>query len=198
MSNYKNFIQDFPVRCGEILKRYKEPERKRGREVTFMLTITATAILIPFERLKKHKDIKHPSGDKERYVKATGKFNEICGKKFLQSVLWKDEVKSWKIGEVEEAKVKEAPEEWAQSSLSLSENIKVGEIVNILRNAFAHGSIFTLPNAKDQIENTIFLSRIMNGCKFSGKYRFLTVLPEDFYEFLVKWIQFLQNELKLH
>lgn len=198
MSNYKNFIQDFPVRCGQILEEYRKQAQKSGREVTHMLAIAAAALPIPFERLRKPPEgIKHPSGEKEKYEKATGKFSEICDKKFLQSVLWQDEARSWEFGEVEEKEVKKEPEQWARYSQSLYGEVKVVDILEHIRNALAHGSVFTLPNREDQIENIIFLSRIMDGCNFTGKYGFLTVCPKDFNKFLVKWIQFLQNELKL-
>ena len=71
--------------------------------------------------------------------------------------------------------------------------MKVVKILTYVRNALAHANIYSLPNKADQIENVIFLSRIMNGCKFSGKYVFLTVSSEDFYKFLVKWIHFLET-----
>lgn len=201
MSNYKNFIQDFPVRCGEILEEYKEQAKKSDREVTHMFAIAAVALTIPFERLRKPPErIKNPSGDKQKYKEADGKFGNLCKQPFLQSNLWKDEVKSWKVGEVLAEDVKQEPENWAQCSQSLPVNAKVVEVLEHIRNALAHGNIFTLPNLSppsDEIENIIFLSRIMNGREFTGKYNLLTVSPGDFNEFLVKWIYFLKNELKL-
>jgi hypothetical protein len=32
MSEYKNFIQDFPARCGEILESYQKRSTFQGRE----------------------------------------------------------------------------------------------------------------------------------------------------------------------
>jgi hypothetical protein len=218
MSVYKNFIQDFPDRCDKILKEYRSHAEKSGLEATLMLAIASVAIPIPFERLRKPPGgIKHPSGDKEKHSKASGKLAEICGKKFIQSALWEKAVSSWEIGEVDarEAKKKD-PELWDASYNSLSGDFKVIEILEHIRNALAHGNIFTSPNGKKQIKRIIFLNRIMSAksltdnylkaCllkffrrsrpKFTGKYKVLKVSPNDFNDFLINWIQFL-SELKL-
>jgi hypothetical protein len=198
MSNYKNFIQDFPTRWGQILIEFEEQAQHRGREVTLVLAIAAVAIIIPLERLRKPPDgVQNPFGDKEKYKKATGKFNEISDKKFLQSILWENEVESWKIGIVDEKEVKNEPEKWAISSRSLPSEVKVKEILKHIRNALAHGNIFTLSDKNNQIENIIFLSRIMNDSVFSHQYSFLTVSPENFNQFLAKWVIFIRDELKL-
>ena len=198
MSNYKNFIKDFPTRCGEILEEYRSPASKNGREVTLMFAIASVAITIPFERLRKPSDgIKHPSGDKKKYKEAAGKFANLCDRKFLESCLWKNASGSWKEGQVKKEDVKHEPESWITDSMKLAEVMKVKEVLEHIRNALAHGSIFTLPDAYDQIENIIFLSRIMNGKNFSGNYKMLIVSAEDFYKFIVKWMSFLKNELKI-
>ena len=99
MSDYKNFIQDFPNRCGQILGEYNMQTIKSGREVTHILAIASAALLIPFERLRKPTGCqKHPSGDKERYPRASSKLSHLIDQKFLSSELWKGEVSSWKTG----------------------------------------------------------------------------------------------------
>ena len=198
MSNYKNFIQDFPERCAEILKEYRNHARKNGREVTHMFAIASCAITIPFERLRKPSDgAEHPSGDKKKYEKAAGQFDNLCGKYFLGSCLWKDASKSWKTGQVKREDTAHETESWITDSKSLTKDMKVKEVLEHIRNALAHGSIFTLPDNIDQIKNIIFLSKIMNGRSFSGNYKMLMVSAEDFYEFIVKWVSFLKHELKI-
>ena len=204
--DYKNFIQDFPIRCGEILEKYREQDRKNGREVTHMFAIAAAAIPIPFARLSENE---HPSPDKKKYEQAVGKFTNLCDQYFLGSCLWedKDEARSWKSGQVSKEDVKEGPEYWRiRDCSSLTGDIKVKEILKIIRNALAHGSIFTRPNKEtDQIEKIILLSKILVERKingnvkriFNGNYDTLTVSPEDFFEFLVNWVSFLRDELKI-
>jgi len=198
MSNYKNFIKDFPIRCGEILKEYRSHAQKNGREVTHMFAIASAAITIPFERLKKSSDgTGHPSGDKKKYKEAAGKFANLCDQYFLSSCLWKDASKSWKTGQVKREDVTNGPESWRNNSTSLTEDIKVKKVLTYIRNALAHGSIFTLPDSDDQIENIIFLSKIKNGKNFYGNCKMLMVSAEDFYKFIVKWVSFLKHELKI-
>ena len=194
--NYKDFIKDFPIRCGEILEEYRIHTRKNGREVTHMFAIASAAITIPFERLRKPSDgIEHPFGDKKKYQKAAGQFNNLCGNYFLRSCLWEDASKSWKIGQIKKEDVPNKLE--SRITESLTEFVKVEEILVHIRNALAHGSIFTFPDAEEQIEDIVFLSKIMEGRSFSGNYKMLRVSAEDFYEFLVKWVSFLKNELKI-
>jgi len=52
MSNYNNFVSDFPGRCAELLKEYERSARLRKREVTLMLCIAMPSIVVPLERLK--------------------------------------------------------------------------------------------------------------------------------------------------
>ena len=193
--DYKNFIQDFPIRCGKILEEYRCQELLKGREVTHMFAIAAAMITIPFARLCERT---HPSTNKKKYEQAVGKFANLCDQYFLGSCLWEDkgEARSWKFGQVSKEDVKEGPEYWIRDSSSLTEDIKVKKILKIIRNALAHGSVFTLP-AKEQIEKIIFLSKIRVRGKFTKNYNMLTVSPEDFYGFLVNWVSFLRDELKI-
>jgi len=198
MSNYKNFIQDFPERCGEILADYRSQARNNGREVTHLFAIAAAALLIPFERLRKSATgNKHPSRDKEIYESAAGKFAKLCDKSFLNSELWNVGARSWKVYKIMGYEVERGPEGWLPlDGETLPDQFKVVGVLEHIRNALAHGSIFTLPDVDDQIENIIFLSEERDKGKFTGNYISLTVSPEDFTEFLMYWIRFL-SQLKL-
>jgi hypothetical protein len=190
MSNYRNFIQDFPTRCEEILTDYKDRACKNGREVTHMFAIASAAITIPFARLIEGK---HPSRDKKNCQQAASKFANLCDKYFLSSSLWGTSTKSWKSGLVKKDDIERDKEYWITNALSLRDDIKVLEVLNIIRNALAHGSIFTLPKNDDQIENIILLSKEKIGKKFTGDFNLLMVSAEDFNKLLVKWIDFLNN-----
>lgn len=192
MSNYKDFIQDFPVRCSEILEEFRKQAEKSDREVTHMLAIASVALTFPFERLRKRK---HPSADNQKYKQAAEIFYEICSEKFVHSVLCAG---SWNIGEIVAEETMKDSELWEGRYESLPEDASVKKILTHIRNALAHGSIFTKPDEQNQIKTIIFLSEIRNNKnKFTGKYKVLTISPSDFNIFLVKWIHFLQNNLKL-
>ena len=190
MSNYRNFIQDFPIRCEKILKDYKDCACMKGREVTHMFAIASAAITIPFARLREKE---HPSRDKKNCQQAASKFANLCDKYFLSSSLWGTSTKSWKSGLLKKDDIERDKEYWITNALSLRDDIKVLEVLSIIRNALAHGSIYTLHNNDDQIENIILLSKEKIGEKFTGDFNLLMVSVEDFNELLVKWIDFLKN-----
>ncbi|MBN1796006.1 MAG: hypothetical protein JW804_04975 [Sedimentisphaerales bacterium] len=195
MSNYDNFIEDFPSRCGTILEKYRKDACKNGLEVTHMFAIASASITIPFARLR---DNNHPSGDKMNghYGKAVSKFNKLCGKYFLKSRLWNVDLESWQMGEVKKENLWQDTDQWKNNAHPLSKDVKVKKVLSIVRNALAHGSIFTYPrkqNPEDQIEHIIFLSKIRNDNKPTGNYDMLMVHPDDFFDFLVKWIDFLKD-----
>ena len=52
MSEYRDFVSDFPSRCAELLSSFEQQARHRRREVTLMLCVAAPTIIVPLERLK--------------------------------------------------------------------------------------------------------------------------------------------------
>lgn len=197
MSNYKNYIQDFPIRCGEILTNFQELSKKNNGEITLLFMVAAAAIPIPFEHLKKPTDrIKHVAHEREKYQAATGKFSNLCGQNFLGSDLWSDKPESWMIGEVDSEQFYNELESWVGKRVELRNDQKVIDILRLLRNAFAHGNIFTLESHTDEIQEIVFLEKIMKNRSFTGKYKFLTVTPRDFRKLMMGWIKFL-SELQI-
>jgi hypothetical protein len=74
MSNYNNFVQDFPKRCDELLCHFIKPASGRDREVTLMLAVASAGFVIPFERLRQPTDPQrqHPARDRERFEEYSG------------------------------------------------------------------------------------------------------------------------------
>jgi hypothetical protein len=190
VSVYQNFICDFPDRCNRILSDYEHLAVFRGLEVTAMLAIASAGLLIPYERLKK---CNHPSKDRVKFDAAAKKFDEICRKDFLEDFLG-GKPGSWGYGEISDDTG--MVEEWKDSAAPLNEmekGIITGErkrkkrtqyILGCLRNALAHGNIFTPGGGK--IDDIVFLSRIEQNHK---EYSVLVVSPPDFRKFLQKWFQ---------
>lgn len=194
MSEYKNFIQDFPIRCGQILEDYEYRAKSTGREVTHILAIASAALNIPYERLRRTSGrLEHPSEDKYKYPRAVGKFDNTLDKEFLLSEMWMGGIESWKIGEILADDVNKSPEDWMIGATPLPDHLKVRNVLEHIRNALAHGSIFTLPNEIDEIQNIIFLSEEKDRRQSTGKYILLAVIPEDFTLFIKKWIKFMST-----
>ena len=199
MSNYKNFIQDFPQRCGSILDGYKDQAKKSGLEVTHMLAIASAAITIPFERFRKPKHKrKHPSNEREMYHSATNKFANFCDKEFLKSSLWENETNNWYYGIIKEKKLNDQPESWIAKAKKLPSDFKIIYLLNHIRNSISHSSIYASSDEKDNIDNLILLNKFLEKGKFNGDYSYVKVSVTDFNKFLINWIKFLSDEIKLN
>lgn len=188
MSAYENLIKDFPQRCLDILKKFEKQAKKFDLEVTLMLAVASASLVIPYERLE---DYENPSGDAKKYVKAKGKFANECGNKNFLNWVTQEESKSWKFKELDLNTVKQPPESWLIDVQPLPRDRKVGYVLNHLRNAFAHGNIFILSESKN-IKSLIFLCERKNNNTVEG-YNLIEVLPEDFYDFLERWVDFLKS-----
>lgn len=191
MSNYNDFISDFPQRCGEILSQHEYFARLRGREVTLLLSIASVSILVPYERLARpHREgFAHPSGDRIRFRPAQEQFDKLLEATFIQSPLWNNTIPhSWKYEESVE--VSHEPDFWPElrNPRSLSNNKQVRSVVKHIRNALAHGNIFT--RGWPRIDTIIFLSQ---ASRDTYRFNLLSVSPNDFRSFLTKWIQFLES-----
>ena len=191
MSEYENLIQDFPQRCKNILEAFVKQAKEMDREVTLMLAVVSASLVIPYERLG---DFENPSGDAKKYFQAKSKFANECGNKVFLDWVPGKESKSWKFTELDLNAVNQSPASWLRNIQPLpkeGEVGKVGYVLYHLRNAFAHGNIFTLAESK-QIKSLIFLCKRKNNNTVEG-YNLIEVLPEDLYVFLEKWIQFLAS-----
>lgn len=181
MSEYMNFIQDFPTRCGEILESYQKRATFQGREVTLMLSIASSGFLVPYERIRA----KHPSGDASRYNKICTEIKSLFNTKFNDSSLLEDASGVWWFGKL--ASHNGMPDDWPEmrNLQQVSNKEKTREILYHLRNALAHGNIFTMGK---KIEKIIFLSTKEQD---SPQFYYLAVTPNDFSAFLTNWFKFL-------
>ena len=189
MTNYNNFIQDFPTRCCEILDRYKGPALLDGREVTLTLAIATSGLVVPFERLCPQE--RSPYYDRYDYTKAASQFDRLCIENFLSSQLWKEDVGSWSFEEL--SSVAGDPDSWLELQeprTPLNSCKTVRDILEHLRNALAHGNIFTFPKGASDIEFIVFLSR---QSRTSSDFNFLCVSPQDFQKFLRHWFVFISK-----
>ena len=199
MTAYKNFIKDFPERCCEILDQYETDALSRGREVTLTLAMAASGFVVPYERLRpRPQEGEPPYPDRGIYEQAASQLDSLLTEKFLGSCLWKEEANPWSFGKLKS--VAEGPDAWPelQERKPLGPNKKVSSTLTHLRNALAHGNIFTFPKDdpdkddpnKDNpdIELIIFLSK---PSMESPEFNFLCVSPQDFQKFLRNWFVFI-------
>ncbi|MBI3994179.1 MAG: hypothetical protein HY342_12965 [Candidatus Lambdaproteobacteria bacterium] len=199
MSEYKNFVQDFPIRCQDVLNTARKQARFCDREVTLLLMTASTGIVVPYERLipQSEKTLKKVVKDEETYVEASKEFVELLKLKFLdRTKFWGTIVPgNWFAGK---APWDWPPDSWDSKILQspMSENMTFSGVVKIIRNSLAHGGICT---RGDPIELLVFASGYSENKgnkKKSEKLSYVAVAPDVFMGFLSRWFDFLK-ELRL-
>ena len=190
MSQYKDFIQDFPDRCRDILSFSQDSAVAKGREVTLSLMVASSAFLVPYERLKSNGRHEHPAKDKNKFPEAAVKLNQLLEQKFIGSEIWPYSVSSWSSGGL--ASIEGEVDSWAElrKPKPISPEKYVKSVLSILRKALAHGNIYT--KGSPTIEALVFMSAIEQDGKFIG-YRYAHVSPVDFRRFLLCWFKFLSD-----
>jgi hypothetical protein len=163
MTAYKDFIEDFPCRCRDILNIAKRPALSRGREVTLTLMVASARLVVPYERFKSDTNWgDHPSGDRKTFADAAGKLESLLRQPFRSSCLWTETNSTWRVGKL--LSVTGDPDSWGdlRKRQPVSKDKTVGGIISVIRNALTHGNIWTL---RDPIEEIIFVKRVLNNDK---------------------------------
>jgi hypothetical protein len=200
MSQYKNFIQDFPARCEEVLKHFYKPAETKDREVTLLIMTASAAFLVPFERLRGGMSIEHRAQDRKKFPKLAKHLDSELGKPFLTSRFYEKGSGPWFIGKSEgETPVLNPP-----MNGRFPEKTPTGQVLGIIRNALAHGNILTLSDTADSpIARLLFWAEDRNRKDGDPDgYKYVDVSPNDFYSLLINWFEFLNlpedvtNELK--
>jgi hypothetical protein len=194
MSNYTDFIVDFPRRCRDILLFTHEQALAVDREVTLMLVIASAGLLVPYERLKTDGIFVHPAGDDQKYTKAADELKQMLKQSFIDSPLWNSHMTSWSSGELDSAAGD--PQDWPelQNVAPIPATQRVSNVLSVIRNALAHGNLYTKADYQLQIEALVFVSGGYNKKnKQMIPYKYVFVSPSDFRQFLLNWFQFLEG-----
>jgi hypothetical protein len=193
MSSYRSLVSDFPARCLDILRHFGPGAKNLHREVTLMLCIAASGINVPYERLQSPKENAqfngHPARDWQKFKKTKEDFDELMRQVFIESPLCPPENRGlWSCGGPI-TNVSIDPSEWPELKNSKELGKKgVNRIVKHVRNALAHGNIYTL--GSPQIDNIVLLSKAYLE---SNEFDFLIVRPDAFQAFLEGWLSFLKG-----
>src|SRR5271166_3457918 len=187
MTEYKNFIQDFPRRCRDILDIAGKPALPRGREVTLAIMVASAGFVVPYERLTPG----HPSEDSKRFVGAAEKLKSLLDQAFMSSVLSNKMSSAWYEGKV--GSVNGDPDSWdgLQKRKPFSKEKRVRATLKVIRNGLAHGNIFTFGNPIQAI--IFFEKKNFNEVGVVRDYSFVYVAPRDFCQFLENWFHFLND-----
>lgn len=166
-----------------VLLRNLEPFAKaRGVEVTLLIMAASTTFIVPKERLNQS----HPSGDSERFKATSSDLQRVMRSPFVGSPFFANDHAPWQHGQVDT--FGDGPDSW-RDARDLPDQKPVDYVLSIIRNALAHGNIFT---RGDPIRDLVFFSekKICNRCV---GYKYLVVPVPAFREFLMSWFRYIQT-----
>ena len=185
MSLYIDYVKDFPGRILNLYKKNHKSTEHDHLEVTFLVSLTASAIAIPLDRLRpeNNRQFPDPFHNREREFKEAGEtFDKIYKKNFRDCELWDDIFDEWKQGTCNNAN--SDPDSWPREKINNSYTFK--ELIHHLRNSLAHG---TLRTSGDKLIEKIVL---LTGREEDG-LKFLIVTPNSLEIFLHKWVDWLEQ-----
>jgi hypothetical protein len=185
MTIYTDFIKDFPARCGEVLGLAYDSAKDNDREVTLLIMTATAAFLLPFERLRGGMLVEHQARDRERFPKLAKHLDSALGKHFLKSPFYDAHSGPWSMGTA-----RSMNPAFDLVLAPLPSKTAAGEILALIRNALAHGNLWTRPNGNgSQIDGLVFWSE---DKKIPGQYKYVCTSPNGFHGLLVKWLGFLK------
>jgi hypothetical protein len=189
MTTYNDFIRDFPDRCGAVLGLAYDLAKDNNREVTLLIMAATAALLLPFERLRGGMLVEHQAKDRERFPELAKRLDSALGKPFLESVFYGAHSGSWSMGTVQsiEEKLKDLQES-PLATQPLPPETPASEVLALIRNALAHGNVWTRGGDANQIDGIVFWSE---NRKIPGEYKYICTSPNGFHGLLVKWLEFL-------
>ncbi len=194
MTAYKNFIDDFPSRCRDILNIAKRPALCRGREITLTLLVASAGLVVPYERLTPDSRWgDHPSGDRKTFAHAAGKLELLLSQPFMSSVLFNKMNSTWYEGKVDSVNCDVDSWGGLRKRKPFSKDKRVSTTLKVIRNGLTHGNIFTFGKS---VQAIIFVSRNFNDIGVVRDFSFIYVAPQEFTQFLENWFDFL-NELDI-
>ncbi len=161
--------------------------QRNDLEVTLLLNIASSGLIVPYARLSEDA---HPSGDAIRFHEAKVSLNQVLDAPFQGSQLHPEANSgSWRFGKLKD--LCGDPDAWAWDNVKpITAKKTVRPIVKVLRNALAHGNVFT--KGRPHIETLVFISRIDREKPELG-YECISVSPADFKAFLDCWLVVLSN-----
>ena len=200
MSNYKCWVQDFPKRSLRLLEVFEKQAQARGLEVTLLLSVASATICIPNDRLQD-------KGSSDAHID-TKRVNE-------NAVSAIDSLLKTKIQDIQGLEIANAPFGklvkprpggkpdcgWDDYRADYNDGKccgsgkQFGTLIKHLRNALAHGNVYTLAGQGNQIDEIVFLKSNYDhkNKKPSGDYDYLTLTPKQLSAFLRHWVTGLQG-----
>lgn len=190
MTAYTDFTRDFPKRCLEVLDAASSGAVANGREITLLYMAASVSLLVPFERLKPDtEDSDHPFGDNRRYKSVADRLKRLLDEKFVGSELCPGDQHSWKLAKGVQS-VEGDVDSWLPKATlkAFSSDRLVKSTLSLIRNALAHGSIYTTGNP---IQELVFVKEVLDKDRQRVGFEVIQVSSKDFRNFVRAWVNFL-------
>lgn len=192
MSNYRCWVSDFPKRCQKLLDKFEGQAKLNDLEVTLLLAVASASIGITHDRIKNtdSKSVKH-LGSVHVNEKQSEKAKCLLKTKISDINAFRNGIVLYGRNAVRNPDPGSMPDDWNlnDSCKEISKNKEFGTIIKHVRNALAHGNIFTL-SENGLIKNIVFLSRLYdhNENKSINEYDALIIAVHDLKEILKYWV----------
>jgi hypothetical protein len=187
MSAYENFVHDFPKRCRDLLTGFEAQATAKDREVTLMLAVASTGLIVPYERLVAPQE--HPIEDRTSFGETATALSKLLSERFGATSLAVGGPLAWRVVKV--GSLRGEPDHWQGFTDAKSANNKqAGTILCTIRNALAHGNIWTRDNP---IRELVFAREIRDGQGNPIHYEYVRGSPQAFRGLLIAWFEILES-----
>lgn len=177
MSNYRNFTIDFPKRVAQLDIAFRGFALDADLLVSYSLMRLASGFLLPYERV----DGKSGAGRAEISSKQGIRTTLELDKPFRRSGYCSGN-DFWKAANVEDFDA--GPVRWDDAMGVVDENVRVWELLRVIRHATAHSNLFF--GGKEQIEH-IFLGSRLEQDQMTNKYRVYKCTPLSLDHLINRW-----------
>lgn len=198
MSYYKDFVRDFPERCLKLLERGEDINF--DLEVTQLLLVASSGLVIPLERLKDREDsltpprprrntrrsVNHP--DVNAFLDLAQSIHEELQRPLRKGAFWRLVGISAQYQELTRPAGVELSAEG-----QIREDLTTEDFLTIIRNGLAHGNIFIKGPGNQHIASLTF-GQTRRGQTGTDNYEFVTVSVSDFRSLLLGWFELLNTE----
>jgi hypothetical protein len=123
----------------------------KDREVTLLIMTAAAAFLVLFERLRAGMAMEHLGRDRQIFPDLARELDAALALPFLESPFHDGGPNSWSAGTIDHPEVSTRGE-------PLTKQIPASQVLATIRNALAHGNLFTIGGPTLPIEALIFFS----------------------------------------
>lgn len=191
MSEYSCWVTDFSSRCERLLKLCDHHAKSRDLDVTLLLAIASATIAIPFDRLTvpttPHID-SYPKGNLDKLRVSIKDIKDESIKEIIGNL---------PFGTIENPK-RSRPEQWNgyltgdNQDITYPNGKEFLSIIKHMRNALAHGNIYTTGNP---IKRIVMLKNVYDHClkQPTDEYEYLSFEVKQFRAVIEYWISMIGN-----